>query len=268
MNRSTIRRRDFLGTAARSAAALGIANAASHAIAAEKRAPAAPAKLPVLMKLGHQHDHSETTLRALAAFGVTNICSGKVGKGLDEGWSVDDLTRLRKHVESFGIKLDCVPLPLSSSYITRSEHPEIMLAKDPERDRTLENFCQMIRNCGKAGIPMVKYNLTFIGVVRTERTVGRGGASLSAFDFNQSKQEPPLTEAGRITEEIYWDRIAYFLKKIVPVAEARASVAPLGAESVRLSVSLASTAVSPVTAICTTFEVSPAAKVSVPVCAV
>jgi mannonate dehydratase len=171
------------------------------------------------MKPGHQHDHSETTLRALAAFGVTNICSGKIGKDLDEGWSVDDLTRLRTHVESFGIKLDCVPLPLSSSYITRSEHPEIMLAQDPERERTLENFCQMIRNCGKAGIPMVKYNLSFIGVVRTERTVGRGGASLSAFDFSQSKQEPPLTEAGRITEEIYWDRIAYFLKKIVPVAE-------------------------------------------------
>jgi mannonate dehydratase len=213
-----MRRREFLGSAAKSAAVVGIAQAARPVTAAEKRA-SAPARLPVLMKAGHQHDHSETTLRALAAFGVTNICSGKIGKELDEGWGVDDLTRLRKHVESFGIKLDCVPLPLSSSYITRSEHPEIMLAKDPERDRTLENFCQMIRNCGKAGIPMVKYNLTFIGVVRTERTVGRGGASLSSFDFSQSKQDPPLTEAGRITDEIYWDRIAYFLKKIVPVAE-------------------------------------------------
>jgi len=150
---------------------------------------------------------------------VKNICSGKLGKDLDDSWSVDGLTRLRKYVESFGIKLDCVPLPLSSSYITRSEHPEIMLAKDPERERTLEDFRQMIRNCGKAGIPMVKYNLTFIGVVRTERTTGRGGASLSSFDYSKSKQEPPLTEAGRITDEIYWDRIEYFLKKIVPVAE-------------------------------------------------
>ncbi len=171
------------------------------------------------MHVGHQHDHSEATLRTIAAFGVKNICSGKLGKDLDDSWSVDGLLRLRKHVESFGIKLECVPLPLSSSYITKSEHPEIMLAQDPARDRTLEAFCQMIRNCGKAGIPMVKYNLTFIGVVRTERTTGRGGASLSAFDFAKSKQEPPLTEAGRITEEIYWDRIGYFLKKIVPVAE-------------------------------------------------
>src|SRR6185295_1821757 len=124
---------------------------------------AAPAvKRPVLMKAGHQHDHSESTLRALAAFGVKNICSGKIGNHLDDSWSVDGLMRLRKHVESFGLRLDAVPLPFSSSYITKSEHPEIMLAKEPAREKTLEDFGQMIRNCGKAGIPMVKYNLTFI----------------------------------------------------------------------------------------------------------
>ncbi len=215
--RGPMQRRQFLGAAATGATLLGLGRATTRATAATP--PAKDAKRAVLMHAGHQHDHSETTLRALAAFGVKNICSGKIANKLDENWSVEGLTRLRQNVESFGIKLDCVPLPLSSGYITKSEHPEIMLAKDPERDRTLEDFCQMIRNCGKAGIPMVKYNLTFIGVVRTERTVGRGGASLSAFDFKKSKQEPPLTEAGRITDEIYWDRIHYFLKKIVPVAE-------------------------------------------------
>jgi mannonate dehydratase len=214
--KNAVSRRRFLSGTVLGAAAAGLTRA--DALAASSAGGSA-ARKPVLMHAGHQHDHSESTLRALAAFGVKNICSGKLGKDLDDSWSVDGLTRLRKQVESFGIKLDCVPLPLSSSYITRSEHPEIMLAKNPERDRTLESFRQMIRNCGKAGIPMVKYNLTFIGVVRTERTVGRGGASLSAFDFSQSEQEPPLTEAGRITHEIYWDRIDYFLKKIVPVAE-------------------------------------------------
>jgi mannonate dehydratase len=217
--RRDMRRRDFLGSAAKAAAVAGFAGGTTGVVSAAAVPLKSGKKAPVLMKAGHQHDHSEPTLRALSAFGVTNICSGKIGNALDDSWSVDGLGRLRKHVESFGIKLDCVPLPLSSGYITRSEHPEIMLAKDPERDRTLEAFCQMIRNCGKAGIPMVKYNLTFIGVVRTERTTGRGGASLSAFDFKKSKQEPPLTEAGRITDEIYWDRIEYFLKRIVPVAE-------------------------------------------------
>jgi len=176
------------------------------------------AEKPVLMKAGHQHDHSAPTLRALAAFGVTHICSGHLSVNMDE-WSVDALTRLRQHVESFGVALDAVPLPMSSSEIAKAEVPEILLAKDPARDRAIENICQMIRNCGQAGIPMVKYNLTFIGVVRTARVPGRGGASLSAFDYAQGKQEPPLTAAGRITEDVYWDRITYFLKRVVPVAE-------------------------------------------------
>lgn len=214
-------RRDFLGRVALGASALGLASGASTAGAANVAASAAGAgvKRPVLMKVGHQHDHSEATLRTLAAFGVNNICSGHLERDVEKDWSVDALGRLRKHVESFGLKLDAVPLPMSSREISKAEMPEILLAKDPQRDRALEDICTMIRNAGKAGIPMVKYNLTFIGVVRTPRVIGRGGASLSAFDYSLGKQEPPLTEAGKITEQIYWDRIEYFLKKIVPVAE-------------------------------------------------
>jgi mannonate dehydratase len=224
-NLAPISRRHFLGTAVIGAVALSFAGTTTAA-AATPAAVAKAAGKPVLMKAGHQHDHSETTLRALAAFGVTNICSGQLTRDVAKDWSVDSLTALRRHVESFGIKLDCVPLPMSALDIARAEMPEILLGKDPERDRAIEDICTMIRNCGKAGIPMAKYNLTFLGVVRTERTIGRGGASLSAFDYTKGKQEPPLTEAGRVTEEIYWDRINYFLKRVVPVAdEAKVKIA-------------------------------------------
>lgn len=211
-------RRNFIGRVALGASALGLAGTARGA-AGEAAAVAPAARRPVRMKAGHQHDHTEMTLRALAAFGVANICSGHLGREVDKEWTVEALQRLRKHVESFGIKLDAVPLPMSSREINKAEMPEILLAKDPERDRAIEDICTMIRNAGKAGIPMVKYNLTFIGVVRTGRTTGRGGASLSTFDYALGKQEPPLTEAGKITEQIYWDRIEYFLKRVVPVAE-------------------------------------------------
>lgn len=213
-----ISRRHFLGNAALAATSLSLAGSAKGATAVAT-AGATNARKPVLMKAGHQHDHSETTLRALAAFGVTNICSGQLSRDVEKDWSVDALTALRRHVESFGIKLDCVPLPMSAVDIARAEMPEILLAKEPGRDQAIEDICTMIRHCGKAGIPMVKYNFTFLGVVRTERTPGRGGASLSSFDYATAKQEPPLTEAGRITAEIYWDRIEYFLKRVVPVAE-------------------------------------------------
>ena len=171
------------------------------------------------MKLGTQHGVTDEILRTIAALGVTHICSTLPSANFDEHWSVEGLTRLRERVESFGIQLEAVPLPLSSSYITKSENPAIMLGQNPERDREIDEICQMIENCAAAGIRMVKYNLTILGVVRTERTPGRGGSSYSTFRYEEAKQNHALTEAGSVSNEMMWDRITYFLKRVVPVAE-------------------------------------------------
>lgn len=171
------------------------------------------------MKLGAQHGATDGVLRVLAALGVNHLCSRLPSPRFDENWSVEGLTRLRERVESFGIHLDAVPLPLSSNYITKVEFPDIMLGKSPERDREIGDVCQMIRNCARAGIPMVKYNMSILGVVRTARTPGRGGASYSTFVYDRAKQDPPLTEAGPVSAELAWERITYFLKRVVPIAE-------------------------------------------------
>ena len=176
------------------------------------------ASMPGRMKLGTQHGSTDEILRVIAALGVTDICGTIPSVRFDEAWSVEGLTRFRERVESFGIRLEAVPLPLSSSYITKSESPDIMLGKSPERDKEIDDICKMIENCSRAGIPTVKYNMTILGVVRTERTPGRGGSSYSTFHYAQAKQEPPLTEAGAVSSEMMWERITYFLKRVVPVA--------------------------------------------------
>jgi mannonate dehydratase len=76
----------------------------------------------------------------------------------------------------------------------------------------------MIRNPSRAGIPSAKYNLTLIGIPRTAPTKGRGGANYSTFVYADAKQDPPLTAAGRIDADTYWERITYFLERVVPVA--------------------------------------------------
>ena len=172
-----------------------------------------------LMKAGHQNHSSDADLRVLAALGVQHICSALPSRRLDESWSVEGLTRLRRRVERFGIQLAMVPLPLSSSYISRAENPHIMLGKSPERDREIDQICRMIQNVAKAGIPAVKYNLTILGVVRSERTPGRGGAHYSTFVYEKAKQAGPPTESGPVSEDEMWERITYFLKRVVPVAE-------------------------------------------------
>lgn len=190
--------------------------ASSASLASAAPLPAPP---PGRMKLGTQHKSDPASLKIFAALGVHHICSELPSRAYDGNWSVEGLQRLRERVEAHGIRLEMVPLPLSSAYITRHEMPEIMLGKSPERDRQIDDICNMIRNCARAGIPAVKYNMSILGVVRTAPTKGRGGAELSTFRYREGKQDPPLTEAGPVGADAYWERISYFLERVVPVAE-------------------------------------------------
>jgi mannonate dehydratase len=205
------RRRFLQGTVAGTAV---LAAAAPPAVAQQ---PQQPKK--VLFKAGHQHRSADADLRLLAALGVNHICSALPSRKLDDTWSVEGLTKLRERVESFGIKLDMVPLPLSNSPIARAENPHIMLGKSPERDREIEQICRMIRNAARAGIPAVKYNLTVLGVIRTESSRGRGGAVYSTFVHAKAREGDPPADSGPVSEEQMWERITYFLERVVPVAE-------------------------------------------------
>ena len=193
--------------------------AAGTALLDAQTRPSKTGQRRALMKAGTQHDSSDETLRVMAAFGVEHICSTHPSAKMDANWTVEELVRLRERVESHGVHLDMVPLPLSSNYITKYENPEILLGKSPERDREIDSICQMIRNAAKAGIPALKYNLNILGVVRTEPTRGRGGCQYSTFVYEKARQEPALTEAGPVSDDTYWERITYFLKRVIPVAE-------------------------------------------------
>jgi mannonate dehydratase len=210
-------RREFVRLTGAGVSAAGAAEAlAVAAVAVEP--PPAPAASKARMKAGTQHGDSDSILRVLAGFGVNHICSRLPSARLDDTWTVEALTRRREHVESFGLTLDMVPLPLSSVEISRAEYPAILLAKDPDRDRQIDEICQMIRNTARAGIPSLKYNLTLIGIPRTAPTLGRGRARYSTFVYAGAPQEPPLTIAGRVDADLYWERITYFLERVVPVA--------------------------------------------------
>ena len=212
-------RRDFVRLAGSGVAAGALAETVAAAQVAAKPAPRQAGALPpARMKAGTQHGDSDAILRVLAGFGVNHICSRLPSARMDDAWSVEGLSRLRERVESFGITLDMVPLPLSSLEISRAENPAILLAREPDRDRQIDDICRMIRNTARAGIPSVKYNMTIIGIPRTAPTTGRGGARYSTFVYAGAAQEPALTLAGPVDADTYWERITYFLERVVPVA--------------------------------------------------
>ena len=71
-----------------------------------------------------------------------------------------------------------------------------MLADSPERDRDIEALQTLIRNCAAAGIPSIKYNMSLLGVLRTERTPGRGDAMYSTWRL-QGRASPSAAHPRR-----------------------------------------------------------------------
>ena len=199
-------------------------------VAAQAPGPSARSTGPLL---GCQR--GPTDVRRLQYFkrhGVDHVC-GYPENGADPAsWTVEALTALRDRCAAQGVALDMIEFPMLSSASIDTMTPQhemnptlapglgkaIMLGKDPERQREIEFVQSIIRNCARAGIPAAKYNMNLIGVLRTADTPGRGGTRLSTWRLAEAKEEPPLTAAGRVSAEVAWERITYFLERVVPVA--------------------------------------------------
>src|SRR5688572_12630186 len=112
-------RRSFIGLVGMGVTSGALTNSplSSQALAREQRSSSkqAPGSRKALMKVGTQNASSDEALRMFAALGVNNICSTLPSPRFDEPWSKEGLMRLKERVESFQIKLDMVPLPLSSA---------------------------------------------------------------------------------------------------------------------------------------------------------
>jgi len=91
----------------------------------------------------------------------------------------------------------------------------------PGRDEEIDNVRESIRAAGRAGLPVIEYNFYAHRLVEGYyEEIGRGGAGLTAFDYERVKNLPPLPEEGIHSLEEMWGNIEYFLKAVVPVAEA------------------------------------------------
>jgi mannonate dehydratase len=216
---STLNRRDVLGRIS-----LGVAGGA---LAASRASGAEPVPVSrqqkARLKLGCQkRPTTPEGVQIWARFGVTHVCGGPEPKNPERGyWTVEELSKVRDLCEKAKITLDLMWEPfLNSTHIDKVDRPAIMLGKSPERDRDIECFQKHIANCAAIGVTGVKYNLSLLGVPRTARTPGRGGSSYSTWKLAEAKKQAEgKTRAGRVKADDYWERITYFLERVVPVAE-------------------------------------------------
>ena len=99
------------------------------------------------MYLGTQvQARNDDDFKQWAQLGVLNICSDPPGN--PHLWSEDDLLSHKEKVNSFGIELDMVQIPLSSQVLEKSDSPNIMLGKSPQRDTEIESIQNIIEMCG------------------------------------------------------------------------------------------------------------------------
>ncbi len=208
-----MRRRDFLATAGAALAA------AKQSVAADSLGSAPPARPPLKMHVGTQQ--GPTTAAMLLYFkrhGVDHICGYPSHPETRGHWTLEELERTRDLCDQHGVRMEMVALPfLTSSHIDREKRGAIMLGQSPERDRDIAEIHTMIEACARAGVPAFKYNMSLLGVLRTRPTAGRGGSTYSTWRIAEARANPPLTRAGRVSSEQAWDRIEYFLERVIPV---------------------------------------------------
>jgi mannonate dehydratase len=131
-----------------------------------------------------------------------------------EIWAFSDLIRMKRRVEDFGLRLDVF-----------EDGPNIqkIIYNLPGREEQMENFCKSLENISAAGIHAIKPQHMPPGWNRIMTTSAfkptRGGATSRAFDYELVKKAP-LTEFGRVSENQIWENLAYFLKGVLPTAEA------------------------------------------------
>jgi mannonate dehydratase len=209
--------------------------------------PASRSPQSARMVLGCQSaPTTDAHLKYLARYGVTHICgypqinSDKIA-GDRIYATVDELSRMKELAEKNHIEVLCMGPPvLESTYIDTEKHPAIMLAQSPERDRDIESLQTLIRNCALAGVPSIKYNMSILGVLRSGTRPGRGDEMDSVWKLSDGRPRKPvvvgghddtsgkvmpidssntgLTIAGRVDADAFWERITYFLDRMIPVA--------------------------------------------------
>ena len=150
-----------------------------------------------------------------------------------ESWPLHRIVALREEVERHGMSLAVIEsIPI---------HEDIKLGV-PTRDRLIDNYCESVRNMGRAGVPVLCYNfMPVFDWTRTDlarrlddgsTTLAYDDDALAKIDLSRGTADLPgwataytaenlknLLDAYRaVNEDMLWDNFAYFLERVVPVA--------------------------------------------------
>lgn len=137
----------------------------------------------------------------------------------EKTWDLEGLNWLKAYAARFDLRLEAIEnVPIRF-------YDKVMLGL-PGRDEQIANYQNIIRNMGKAGIPILGHHFCPNWAWRTTlKATGRGGANVAAYDKARESDGnayvyPYITDAEFPAREALWENYLYFMKAVLPVAEA------------------------------------------------
>jgi mannonate dehydratase len=163
---------------------------------------------------------SDEHLEFLARHGVNSMSVSDIAFHRDRGWDAEELALKRAKCARYGIDMEMVELPIRTLNVDGGQVPHYMLGNWQEGEKEIELVCKMIRATADAGVPAIKYFLCAMENQRTESTPpGRGNVRYSTWDLSKADPDTPRYDKP-ITAEQNWERITFFLQRVIPVATA------------------------------------------------
>ncbi len=164
-------------------------------------------------------EFSHETLAFTKQLGVDHvkICGGHLMGITQQGvLPAGGLEALQERLDDHGLSLAVVLLPQGRG----TQYWNARLGR-PERDGEIADVCETIPIIAQAGVPVVEWTWSIPhvwGSIPGENDWGRGGACVRRFDYDLVKDVPAYPGEAVEADEM-WDRLTYFLERIVPVAE-------------------------------------------------
>lgn len=144
-------------------------------------------------------------------------------------WTREDFDRLIAMLNRNGLKLAAIE-NFSPNFWSD------VLLDGPRKREQMDDLKRLVRDAGKAGVPVIGYNFSIVGVWGwMKKPVGRGGAVTITFDASAFDPDEPLPDGVvwnmrvrdakpgappvKVSDAELWERLTWFLKELVPVAE-------------------------------------------------
>ena len=164
------------------------------------------------------HNVELSTLRWLKQLGCKHVIfqgTDQIDSGNKGFWTVQDVARAKKNCDEAGLILESMMIPIGFYRQAR--------LGEQGRDEEIDKVCRTIKAVGETGVPMMEWRFwpDFFWDARVGyyRALGRGRASLKAFNYEHIKDAEPFDEIGLVDEKEMWARFLYFARPIVEAAE-------------------------------------------------